>query len=635
MALPPPLLRCAAAAVLQPQAVRPLKFGVDLTDTGPSTPSLLQWDRMNPPEKIHEDLPLALVSAAGGESALVRLVLEQMPVGLCVFDGDDRLLFSNRRYLDVWKLPATLGARGTHFADIMASTQGSETEQSRSQSQPETGSSGTRRREWQLSCGRRIEVVATRFPDGSCVAVHEDVTARRDAEARIVHLAMHDALTSLPNRVRLHDEFEQQLQRHARGEDLALLCLDLDRFKIVNDVHGHQVGDLLLKEVALRLRQCARETDTLARLGGDEFAILQCGAAQPAASTHLARRIVSAMAQPFHLAGQVLRIGASVGISISPFDGDTSQALHKNADLALYRAKAEGRGTFRYFEPQFDQMAQLRRGLEADLHGAVARGELELLYQPLMGAHNNRVCGFEALLRWNHPHKGVISPADFIPLAEETGLMIEIGRWVLMQACREATQWAPEVRVAVNVSAVQFLRGSLLRDVTSALQASGLAPDRLEIEITESVMLNDQNSAAATLKELHQRGVRIAMDDFGTGYSSLNLLRNFPFDRIKIDRSFVCDLGQRDDALPIIRAVVGLGRSLGIETTVEGVETELQLRTVRAEGCGEVQGYWYSRPVRAADLQALTIKLNQTAAVPSVITEFSDVRIHDTEAANA
>jgi diguanylate cyclase (GGDEF)-like protein len=578
---------------------------------------------MHSHHKVHEDLPLALVSAAGGEIALVRFVLEQMPVGLCVFDGDDRLLFCNRRYLDLWKLPAALGARGTHFVDIIANTHGAETEESRQQGKPEAGSVGTRRREWQLTCGRRIEVVATRFPDGSCVAVHEDVTERRSAEARIVHMATHDTLTGLPNRVRLREEFEVQLKRHARGEDLALLCLDLDRFKSINDSHGHPVGDALLKEVALRLRECTRETDTLARLGGDEFAVLQCGAAQPAASTQLARRIVGALALPFHVAGQTVQIGASVGIAMAPFDGTDAQTLHKNVDLAMYRAKAEGRGTFRYFEPQFDQMAQLRRSLETDLRLALSRGEFELLYQPQVCMRNNAVVGFEALLRWHHPHKGTISPLDFIPLAEESGLIIDIGRWVLMQACQQAMQWAPEVRVAVNVSAVQFRRGSLLRDVTAALQASALTPDRLEIEITESVMLDDQQFASATLKELRQQGVRIALDDFGTGYSSLSLLRSFPFDRLKIDRSFVRDLGQREDALSIIRAVVGLGNSLGIKITVEGVETALQLRTVREEGCCEVQGYWFSKPAPATDLLALMAKINQAAPLQASLADGS------------
>jgi diguanylate cyclase (GGDEF)-like protein len=563
----------------------------------------------------HEDLPLALVSAAGGESALLRFVLEQMPVGLCVFDGDDELLFCNRRYLDLWKLPTALGARGTRFANIMAHTPGAETESSKHQPRPAPGSAGTRRREWMLTCGRRIEVVATRFPDGSCVALHEDVTERRDAEARIVYMATHDTLTGLPNRVRLREQLDAQLKRHARGEDLALLCLDLDRFKSVNDSYGHPVGDLLLKEVALRLRECTRETDNLARLGGDEFAVLQCGATQPAASTQLARRIVSAMAQPFEVAGHVLHIGASVGIALAPFDGDNAQALHKNVDLALYRAKSEGRNTFRYFEAQFDQLAQSRRDMEADLRLALSRDEFELVYQPQVAMNDNAVAGFEALLRWHHPHKGLISPVDFIPLAEETGLIVEIGRWVLMQACQEATRWAPHVRVAVNVSAVQFRRGSLQRDVLAALHASGLPASRLEIEITESVMMHDPHAAAATLNELHQHGVRIALGDFGTGYSSLSLLRSFPFDRIKIDRSFVRDLGEREDALSIIRAVVGLGNSLGMQTTVEGVETELQLRTVRAEGCGEVQGYWYSRPARAAELQALAEAINQSAAL--------------------
>jgi diguanylate cyclase (GGDEF)-like protein len=584
-----------------------------MADKGMFKPILFLQRCMTSLTHIQEDLPLALVSAAGDETALLRYVLEQMPVGLCVFDGQDRLLFCNQRYLDLWNLPKALGARGTHFKDIMAQTHGTETQASRSQAKPVPGSAGTRRREWVLECGRCVEVVATRFSDGSCVALHEDVTERRNAEARIVYMAMHDTLTGLPNRVRLHEELETQLKRHARGEDLAVLCLDLDRFKAINDNYGHPVGDLLLKEVAARLRECTRETDTVGRLGGDEFAILQCGAEQPAASAHLAQRLIAALSEPFQVNGQALHIGASVGIAMAPFDGDNAQALHTNADLALYRAKADGRGTYCYFEPRFDQLAQARRGLEADLRLALARGQLELMYQPQMDMSQNAVTGFEALLRWHHPERGVISPLDFIPMAEETGLIIGIGRWVLMQACQEATRWAPEVRVAVNVSAVQFRWGSLLRDVNAALESSGLAPSRLEIEITESVMLDDRHAAATTLKDLHQRGVRIALDDFGTGHSSLSLLRSFPIDRIKIDRSFVRDLGERDDALSIIRAVVGLGNSLGMQTTVEGVETESQLRAVRAEGCGEVQGYWYSRPAHAADLPGLTNALNQSA----------------------
>jgi diguanylate cyclase (GGDEF)-like protein len=565
------------------------------------------------PAECRVDLPQLMAEANGQASALLSLVVEQLPLGLCVFDGQDRLVLCNQRYLALWDLPAALATPGTRFADIMAHTRGVETRRSQNQDQPQPGSTGTRRREWLLQSGRRIEIVTSRLPDGSCVALHEDVTEQRHAQERVVYLAMNDGLTGLANRERLHDELQTHLKRHARGEDLAVLCLDLDRFKPINDTYGHPTGDQLLKQVALRLRECSRETDTVARLGGDEFAIVQCGASQPAASTHLAKRLVQAMAEPFVVGGQTLHIGASIGIAIAPFDGDDAATLHKNADLALYRAKHDGRGTFRYFEPDFDRLAQSRRGLEADLRLAISRSEFELVYQPQMGMADNVVSGFEALLRWNHPLRGQISPADFVPLAEETGLIIEMGRWVLMQACQEATRWAPDVRVAVNVSAVQFRRGSLLRDVTRALQASGLPPSRLEIEITESVMLDEDQSVAATLRELHERGVRIAMDDFGTGYSSLSLLRSFPFDRIKIDRSFVRDLGLREGAISIIRAVVGLGNSLGMQTTVEGVETAQQLQAVRDEGCGEVQGYWFSRPVRAEELQQLTLSLNKAA----------------------
>ena len=546
----------------------------------------------------------------GGDTALVRFVVEQMPLGLCVFDGHDRLLFCNQRYLDIWSLPATIAVPGTPFAEVMARTRGTETPRSRSQPQPEVGSAGTRRREWLLDDGRTVEVVVSRMPDGSCVALTEDVTQRRHDEARVVHLAMHDSLTGLPNRNQLREGFDERLIRHGRGEDLAMLCVDLDRFKAVNDSHGHLVGDRLLQEVAQRLRHCVRGTDLLARLGGDEFAVVQCGAPQPAAATKLAQRLVAALGQEYEIDGLVLHIGTSIGIAIAPFDGEDSQTLHRNADLALNRAKGDGRATFRFFEPEFDRSARARCGMEAELRLAIEREEFELLYQPQIDMTLNQVSGLEALLRWRHPVRGLVPPIEFIALAEETGLIAEIGRWVLHQACREAMRWASPVRVAVNVSAVQFRKGSLLRDVNAALLQSGLPPNRLELEITESVMLDDSAQAAAALRELHDRGVRIAMDDFGTGYSSLSLLRSFPFDRIKIDRSFVRDLGLRDDALSIIRAVVGLGRSLGMATTVEGVETEGQLQVVRAEGCDEVQGYFFSRPVNVRDLPQLLLALN-------------------------
>jgi diguanylate cyclase (GGDEF)-like protein len=549
--------------------------------------------------------------------ALLQHVVEQLPHGLCVFDGNDRLLLANPRYLQIWGLPAHLGRPGTAFADIMAATQGEETEASRMQPRPEPGTAGVRRREWRMQDGRTIAVTVSRRADGTCVALHEDITEQRHAEARIAHLAWHDALTGLPNRSRLRDELDRQLKRNARGDDLALLLLDLDHFKPVNDTLGHAAGDAVLQEVARRLRDGVRETDFVARLGGDEFAVLQCGPAQPAGSSALARRLIDAVCQPYQVAGHTLHVGASIGVAIAPFDGDDPDTLQKHADLALYRAKAEGRGTLRYFEPAMDEDARRRRDGEADLRRALDRGEFSLVYQPLVHLADGRITGFEALLRWQHPDRGLVSPADFIPLAEETGLIVPIGRWVLAQACREAASWAQPVRVSVNVSAVQFRKGALLADASHALRASGLAPSRLEIEITESVMLLDRAHALAVLSELRQQGVSVAMDDFGTGYSSLSLLRSFPFHRLKIDRSFVRDLAESLEARAIIRAVAQLGRSLGMDTTVEGVETHEQLAVVRAEGCVDGQGWLFSRPVAGSDVHALIGSRLMPEVVPS------------------
>jgi diguanylate cyclase (GGDEF)-like protein len=539
------------------------------------------------------------VDALRAENDALRLALERLPHGLSMFDGDDRLLLANRRYREIWDLPEALMRAGTPFAAIMAATRGRETAASRA-ALPAPGTEGTRRREWRMDDGRTIEVVVSRLADGRCVALHEDVTDQRQAQERIAYLARHDALTGLPNRMVLREELGRMFVRNARGEDLALLLLDLDQFKAVNDSFGHPTGDLLLREVAARLQACARGTDIVARLGGDEFAVLQCGSAQPTASSETARRIIAALAQPFDLGGLQVHVGTSVGIAVAPFDGDEPDALLKNADLALYRAKGDGRGTMRYFEPEMDQRAQSRRLMETELRHALAAGQFVLEYQPLVRLDEERVAGVEALLRWQHPQRGRVPPGAFIPLAEDTGLIVPIGRWVLGQACRDALRWPSTVRVAVNVSAAQFRNGLLLRDVVQALDASGLAPERLEIEITESVMLREPAQALALLRQLRERGVRVAMDDFGTGYSSLSTLHSFPFDRIKIDRSFVRDLASSDDAQSIVRAVAGLGRNLGMATTIEGVETDAQLAIARREGCSEVQGYLYSRP-RPAD----------------------------------
>jgi diguanylate cyclase (GGDEF)-like protein len=399
----------------------------------------------------------------------------------------------------------------------------------------------------------------------------------------------------------------------------------LDRFKKVNDLLGLPAGDALLRQAAERLRQCARETDFVARLGGDEFALLQCGSPQPSSATTLARRIMATLGAPFELDGQGVQIACSVGIAIAPFDGEEPELLLKSADLALQRAKSDGGGVLRFFEPVMDAQIQARRALEADLRRAVEMKQFHLAYQPQVDTDRGTVCSFEALLRWQHPVRGAVSPGEFIPMAEETGLIVPLGNWVLAQACRDAASWPAGINVAVNVSAVQFAEGSLVREVTRALSESGLDPTRLEVEITESVLMRDINQAVDMLRELRQCGVRVAMDDFGTGYSSLGYLRSFPFDRLKIDRSFVHDIETNAEARAIVRAVSGLGRSLGMATTVEGVETLGQLAAVRREGCRDVQGYLFSRPRPAADVPHM-IASAAAQVLPAAETESESLR---------
>jgi len=541
-------------------------------------------------------------STTAAPVALLQVALEHLPHGMCMFDGHDRLVLANRRYQSIWNLPDRLVRPGTPFHEIMAATPGVETEGSRLQAQPFAGSSGTRRREWQLDDGTLIEVTVTRLADGSSVALHEDITEQRRAQARVAYLVAHDVLTGLPNRGKLHDELQRSLAHNKRGVDLAVLCLNLDRFKEVNDLFGHPAGDALLQQVAQRLRKCVRETDFVARLGGDEFAVLQCGSPQPSSSTALARRIIAALGAPYEIDGHGVHIGCSLGIALAPFDGEEPELLLKSADLALYRAKSDGDNIFRFFEPAMDTQIQARHALEEDLRRAVMLKEFHLAYQPQVDTQTGTVSAFEALLRWQHPVRGHISPAEFIPVAEETGLIVAIGNWVLAQACHDAASWPASVGVAVNVSAVQFAEGSLVDEVTRALGASGLEPGRLELEITESVLISDADRALFMLHELRERGVRVAMDDFGTGYSSLSYLRSFPFDRIKIDRSFVHDIETNAEAQAITRAVAGLGRSLGMAITVEGVETLGQLAAVQREGCRDVQGYLFSRPRPGADV---------------------------------
>jgi diguanylate cyclase (GGDEF)-like protein len=420
-------------------------------------------------------------------------------------------------------------------------------------------------------------------------------------------MARHDALTNLPNRVLFHEQLEQGLRLAKPGDQIAVLCLDLDHFKDINDSLGHPIGDALLKEVGRRLAACVGENNTVARLGGDEFAVVQLGREEEAA-TALASRLVEVISAPYEIADHQIVIGVSIGISLSPQDGSDPNELLKNADLALYRAKADGRGTYRFFEAGMDARAQARRLLEMDLRAALRRNEFEVHYQPIRDLARDRIVAFEALVRWNHPERGLISPIAFIPLAEETGLVVALGELVLRAACTDAVTWPDDVGVAVNLSPVQFKSPNLVAIVTEALAASGLAPQRLELEITESVLLQNSEATLAILHELRAKGVRISLDDFGTGYSSLSYLRSFPFDKIKIDRSFVAELSTREDSMAIVRAVTGLGRSLGITTTAEGVENDAQLELLRREGCTQAQGYLFSAPRPASEVALMLAK---------------------------
>ena len=442
----------------------------------------------------------------------------------------------------------------------------------------------------------------------------EDVSARRASEASAAEMARLDPLTELPNRLLLRERLDEALARLERtGEGCALLLIDLDRFKPVNDTLGHPVGDALLRTVADRLRSAVRPTDTVARIGGDEFVVLQTGVETSADTQTLARRLVDLIGRTYMVDGHLLTIGASVGAALAPSDGTDADRLLKNADLALYRAKLDGRGTFRFFEPEMDARMQARRRLELDLRQALARRELQLHYQPQLNLESNRLTGCEALLRWRHPERGMIPPLDFIPLAEEIGLIVPIGEWVIRQACRDAAGWPMPISIAVNVSPAQFKSERLVEMIVSALAGSGLPAHRLEIEITEGVLLQESERTLTILHRLRALGVRVSMDDFGTGYSSLSYLRSFPFDKIKIDRSFVNDLTAKPGGDAIIRAIAGLGKSLGMTTVAEGVETADQMRRIRSEGCTDVQGYLISRPVSAEDLMTLLAEHNLRA----------------------
>jgi len=462
------------------------------------------------------------------------------------------------------------------------------------------------------SHGLWLDVHAYPTADGALSIFFRDITEQRAAERermaaqeRIRHMAGHDALTGLANRTRFRERLGVSLAELRRGGCLAVLCLDLDGFKAVNDSFGHPAGDALLRQVAERMQGCLRHGDMVARFGGDEFAVLQTAARQPGDADMLARRLAEALGEPYDLDGQQVVISTSTGIAVAPGDGAQVDDLIRRADLALYAAKAAGRGTHRFFERHMDEELRDRQTVKAALRQALGRGEFGLHYQPIVDLRTSRIAFFEALLRWRHPERGNVSPTEFIPVAEESGQILALGEWALREACREAAGWPDGIGVAVNLSPVQFRGNDLVGTVTAALAMAGLAPDRLELEITESVLLHDSEANLAVLRALKRLGIRISMDDFGTGYSSLGYLRRFPFDNVKIDRSFISDLPCSSESAAIVRAVVGLGASLGVTITAEGVETRAQLDYLRSERCDLAQGYLFSRPVSGDGAAAL------------------------------
>jgi diguanylate cyclase (GGDEF)-like protein len=540
--------------------------------------------------------------------------LNNMSQALCMAGGDGRLIVCNRRFLEFFGLVEAEAQAGTAMDTLLqaiskagridpALLEELHAAQLALLAERRAGAF------WREGAdGRAIAISHRPMADGGWVATYEDITERRRVEARISYMAHHDELTDLPNRLLFRERMETALASgRGRERGLALLFLDLDHFKNVNDTLGHPLGDALLRDVARRLRSCIREGDLVARLGGDEFAILQAPGRSAEEAADLAQRVVDVICAPYELLGYRAQVGASIGIALAEHvSGNAATAadlMLKHADLALYRAKAAGRRTWRFFEASMAAELEARLAMEADLREALPRNQLEVMYQPIFGLQANRLAGFEALLRWRHPTRGMVSPAEFIPLMEETGLIEAVGRWVLEQATREAATWPAPLKVAVNLSPLQFRAADIASSMLHVLGQSGLAPGRLELEITESALLQSDGGVAEVLQAFRSTGIRTSLDDFGTRYSSLSYLLSFPFDKIKIDQSFVRDMADRSASVAIVTSVAHLANQLGMATTAEGVETAEQLRRVREAGCTEAQGYFFGPPESATELR--------------------------------
>jgi diguanylate cyclase (GGDEF)-like protein len=526
--------------------------------------------------------------------------MDNIVQGLAMYDRNNSLIACNKRYADIYKLPSALTGPGVTRAQISAyrGNQGF----GAALNDPIEDSDGSLLTISRLSDGRIIAQRKKKLADGGWVSTHEDVTVRHRAEEKVKELARSDALTGLLNRIEFKPRLEECLaEARRRLARYAVLYLNLDHFKGVNETLGHSFGDKLLQEVAARIKAVTREGDVIARLGGDEFAIIQRIAYVPRDVVRLAERLIDSIGKPYTIDGNDIEMSASIGISLAPDDSVDCDEVIRNADMALHHAKTS-RGSYSFFKPAMDEQVRARRNMENDLRAALAEEQFELHFQPVVSVADRQVRSFEALLRWKHPERGAVPPSTFIPIAEENDLIVPIGEWVLRRACEEAAKWPTHIKVAVNVSAVQLKSPGIVRTITEAIEAAGIEGSRLIVEVTESAMITDAELAISTLHAIRDMGGAIAMDDFGTGYSSLSYLRRFPFDKIKIDQSFVSELGQRDDSVAIVRAAAGLAKALGMGAVAEGVETEEQFARVASEGCSEAQGYLISRPMPASEV---------------------------------